>query len=126
MIFATVGTQLPFDRLIRALDEWARDHAHSEVFAQIGQTTYQPKHMQWSRTITPDQFQSYVAESDVVVAHAGMGTIISAIELGKRVVVMPRREALGITTTRLPNSTAEMMVPMPACATTVLHLSSLS
>ncbi len=95
MIFATVGTQLPFDRLIRALDEWARDHAHSEVFAQIGQTTYQPKHMQWSRTITPDQFQSYVAESDVVVAHAGMGTIISAVELGKRVVVMPRREALG-------------------------------
>ena len=95
MIFATVGTQLPFDRLIRTLDEWARDHAQTEVFAQIGQSTYEPKYMQWSRTITPDQFQSYVAESDVVVAHAGMGSIISAVELGKRVVVMPRREALG-------------------------------
>jgi UDP-N-acetylglucosamine transferase subunit ALG13 len=95
MMFTTFGTQLPFERLIRTLDEWARDHAQTEVFAQIGQTTYVPKHMQWSRTITPDQFQSYVAESEVIVAHAGMGTIISAVELGKRVVVMPRREALG-------------------------------
>ena len=31
---------------------------------------------------------------DTVVAHAGMGTIISAIELGRRVIVMPRRAEL--------------------------------
>ena len=95
MIFATVGTQLPFDRLIRALDEWARDRSAVEVFAQIGQSTYVPKYMKWSRTITPDEFRSHVAACGTVVAHAGMGSIISAVELGKRVVVMPRREALG-------------------------------
>ena len=35
-IFATVGTQLPFDRLIRGLDSWAECNPEVEVFAQIG------------------------------------------------------------------------------------------
>ena len=91
MIFATVGTQLPFDRLIRALDLWAKDHPHEEVFAQIGHTDYEPKFMGWERRITPEAFLSHMIESRITVAHAGMGTVISAIEYGKPVVVMPRR-----------------------------------
>ena len=35
MIFATVGTQLPFDRLIAAVDRWAGTRPGREVFAQI-------------------------------------------------------------------------------------------
>ena len=30
-----------------------------------------------------------------MVAHAGMGSIITALELGKRIIVMPRRAKLG-------------------------------
>ena len=33
--------------------------------------------------------------ADAVVAHAGIGTILGALELGKPTVVMPRRAALG-------------------------------
>lgn len=91
MIFATVGTQLPFDRLIRALDQWASHNPQVDVFAQIGKTNYVPQHMQWERTIPADTFRSRLLDCSTVVAHAGMGTIISAVELGKRVVVMPRR-----------------------------------
>lgn len=95
MIFATVGTQLPFDRLIRALDDWAGAHRDTEVFAQIGRGGYEPRHMEWSHDLHPKEFRSRLEACDAVVAHAGMGTIISAVELGKRVIVMPRRAALG-------------------------------
>jgi UDP-N-acetylglucosamine transferase subunit ALG13 len=95
MIFATVGTQLPFDRLIRALDDWANTHAEAEVFAQIGRGGYEPSHIQWSHDLHPQEFRSRLEACEVIVAHAGMGTIISAVELGKRVVVMPRRATLG-------------------------------
>jgi len=95
MIFATVGTQLPFDRLIRALDDWAAAHAGVEVFAQIGRGGYQPRHIGWSHDLDPREFRQHLEACDAVVAHAGMGTIISGVELGKRVIVMPRRAALG-------------------------------
>jgi UDP-N-acetylglucosamine transferase subunit ALG13 len=95
MIFATVGTQLPFDRLIRALDDWAAAHVGIEVFAQIGRGGYQPRHIAWSHDLDPREFRNRLEACDAVVAHAGMGTIISGVELGKRVIVMPRRAALG-------------------------------
>ena len=94
MIFATVGTQLPFDRLILGLDQWAASNPDVEVFAQIGDRGRQPEHIDWAREIDPQEFRERLHECDTVVAHAGMGTIISAIELGKRVIVMPRRASL--------------------------------
>ena len=95
MIFATVGTQLPFDRLVQALDRWAAQNPRVEIFAQIGQANYIPENMEWARTIPADTFRDKLQECDTVVSHAGMGTIISAAELGKTVVVMPRRAELG-------------------------------
>ena len=95
MIFATVGTQLPFDRLIRNLDQWAAVNRDSDVFAQIGRGGYEPRHIGWSNDLHPQEFRGRLESCDVVVAHAGMGTIISGLELGKRVIVMPRRASLG-------------------------------
>jgi len=95
VIFATVGTQLPFDRLVIALDNWAARNQNAEVFVQLGRTTYQPRYMNWAHDIEPEEFKRRVATSDVVVAHAGMGSIISAVETGKQIVVMPRRASLG-------------------------------
>jgi UDP-N-acetylglucosamine transferase subunit ALG13 len=95
MIFATVGTQLPFDRLVGALDQWASRNPHEEIFAQIGQAGYVPENLEWARTISADLFRSKLEQSHIVVAHAGMGTIISALEIGKSVVVLPRSTDLG-------------------------------
>jgi len=94
MIFVTVGSQIPFDRLIRAVDEWAGAHARSDVFAQIADTPYRPEHIDFTNFLTPTEFAEAVQRCSVIVAHAGMGTIISALELGKQVVVMPRRGSL--------------------------------
>jgi UDP-N-acetylglucosamine transferase subunit ALG13 len=91
MIFVTVGSQEPFDRLIRAVDEWARSRARSDVFAQIASSSFRPGHIKFTQFVEPSEFNRLMRETRLIVAHAGMGSIISALELGKPLVVMPRR-----------------------------------
>ena len=94
MIFVTVGTQGPFDRMIAAVDRWAQRSGRNDVFAQIGPGSA-PEHIEWVRDLSPADFESRLESAEAIVAHAGMGTILTALSLGKPVVVMPRRASLG-------------------------------
>ena len=91
MIFVTVGAQMAFDRLVRTVDEWAATRGRKDVFAQIGPTEWRPRHIEWVAFLPPEDFRKRVADATMVVAHAGMGSIITALELGKPILVMPRR-----------------------------------
>ena len=94
MILLTVGTQLPFDRLVRIVDEVA-EGLSEPVVAQIGQGKYEPKHMEWRRVVPPQEFESMVASASLVVAHAGIGTLVTAERHGKSLILFPRSAALG-------------------------------
>lgn len=97
MIFLTVGTQEPFDRLTKALDEWAASHAEP-VFGQLGglkPDSYRPAHFEWQEFISADAYQEKLESCRLLVAHAGMGSIISALTWGKPLLMMARRAALG-------------------------------
>ena len=95
MIFVTVGTELPFDRLVQPIDEWAGKQKRSDIFAQIGPSGWKPKHIQWTNFLDAAECRRRIAEARVVIAHAGMGTILLARELGRPILVMPRRASLG-------------------------------
>lgn len=95
MIFVTVGTQLPFDRLLRAVDAWAQRTGRGDVFAQIGPTEYEPTAIDWRRDLEPEEFTGRLREAELIIAHAGMGTIINALRAGTPLLVMPRRADLG-------------------------------
>lgn len=95
MIFATVGTQGPFDRLIRTIDGWAGANGRTEVFAQTGPSDYRSEHIRTKRFIDATEFRERVEAASLVISHAGMGSIITALELGKRIIVMPRLASLG-------------------------------
>lgn len=95
MIFATVGTQGQFDRLIRTIDEWASANGRTDIVAQTGPSTYQSKHIRTERFIDAVEFRQRVEAASLVISHAGMGSIITALELGKRIIVMPRRASFG-------------------------------
>ena len=95
MIFATVGTQVHFDRLIQAVDEWAGTSGRRDVFAQTGPSSYLPKYIEAKPFIDPDEFRARMAAATIVIGHAGMGSILTALEFGKRIIVMPRRSDLG-------------------------------
>jgi len=89
VIFLTVGTQLPFDRLVKAVDEWAAERK-KEVFAQIGASGLKPRYITAVPNLEPQEFERKMREATAIVSHAGMGTILTALQLRKPIVVMPR------------------------------------
>ncbi len=97
MIFLTVGAQMPFDRLVRAVDAWAARAGNGSIFAQIGRGGYRPAHLRHVEFLEPRAFRNAFNAATAIVAHAGMGTIINALELGKPILVMPRRGDLAET-----------------------------
>lgn len=94
MIFLTVGHQMPFDRLVQAVDTWAGENLHREVFAQVGRSRYRPGHMHSVEELDASEFREKVARAEFVVSHAGTGNILLTLELGTPIVVMPRRADL--------------------------------
>lgn len=90
-VFVTVGAQMPFDRLVGAMDKWASEHPEHSVVAQIGgKSELQPAHMEWSALTSPSVFEAHCEASDVMVGHAGIGTLFAALERGKPIIVLPR------------------------------------
>ncbi len=112
MIFVTVGHQMPFDRLVRAVDEWAAAEGRDDVFAQIGETEFRPRHIQHAAKVDPAEFRQRMAEADIVIAHAGMGTILTALELGTPILVVPRLGRLMETRNDHQVATAERFLAL--------------
>jgi len=94
VIFLTVGTQLPFDRLVSAVDRWAGESCRDDVVAQVGETDFVPEHLEWAARVTPAEFRQRMSEAELVISHAGMGSILTALEFDKPILVLPRRAAL--------------------------------
>jgi len=94
VIFVTVGTQLAFDRLVNAVDAWAGAHQDLEFFAQIGPTTIRPKFMAHAEFLPPSRVSELMLKSDLIVSHAGMGSILSALKYRKPILIMPRKAGL--------------------------------
>ena len=95
MIFVTVGTDGPFDRLITAVDRWAARSGRTDVLAQIGRSTLRPAQIQHVQFLEPPEFHAHFTSASLVLSHAGMGTILTALRYQKPLLVMPRRAALG-------------------------------
>jgi len=96
MIFVTIGSMFPFERMIRAMDAWAATEGRGEeILAQIGAGDYEPRHMTWVRKLDRRTYAETIRRSRLVVAHAGVGSIVTAGELRRPIVVLPRRAHLG-------------------------------
>lgn len=96
MIFLTVGTQFPFDRLVKAVDETVgKNGLDEQIFAQVGTTTYRPTNFEAVSSLEKTLFDKHFSQADSVISHAGMGTITMALESGKPLLVMPRLRKYG-------------------------------
>ena len=89
MIFVTIGTnEAPFDRLLEAV---AALSTSEEIVVQHGSSAIVPANA--SRTYDFLLFDDLVREmrdSRVVVTHAGIGSIMTALSCGRRPVVAAR------------------------------------
>ncbi len=93
-----MGNVDPFDRLVQAFDEWILTRpadCQKEIVAQIGYGRYLPKNCPYVRFLPPLDYRNTFERAQFVVAHAGMGTIITAVEFRKPLIVMPKRASLG-------------------------------
>lgn len=98
MIFVTVGTEYPFDRLIRTVDSLFGSGAlEGPAFAQIGAGTFRPSNIESVDWLSRTDFEARLASADAVIGHAGMGTILSCVGAGKPLLVLPRRGEFGET-----------------------------
>jgi UDP-N-acetylglucosamine transferase subunit ALG13 len=111
MVFATVGTQAPFDRFLKIIDE-AAALLDEEIIVQAFKDKYEPKYVKVVDFLPPDEFNQLFAQARMIVAHAGMGTIISAMQLDKPIVVFPRIAALGEHRNEHQTATAKQMDKM--------------
>lgn len=89
MIFVTTGTtEHPFDRLVRAARELGSDE---ELVVQYGSSTERPgEHGVWQAFMDFGEMERHMCDARIVVAHAGVGSILLAHRCGKRPVVVPR------------------------------------
>lgn len=93
MIFALVGThEQQFDRLVRALDDLDTDEAR---IVQYGYSTYRPANCAAHKFLPFDDVRRYMEAADVVITHAGTGSVMFALSLGKRPIVAPRYAKFG-------------------------------
>ena len=90
MIFLTIGTQLPFDRLVRTLDALAPS-LDRPIFGQIGKTSYRPRNFEYCEGLQPAAFDKTFQAASTVVSHAGIGTILTARKFRKPLIVFPRQ-----------------------------------
>lgn len=97
LVFVTVGTDHhPFDRVIRWVDSWLESGPEGRIrcFMQNG-TSVTPLHADSRLYLPYDEMQRYMSEAAAVVCHGGPGTIMSCLRLGKKPVVIPRRQDMG-------------------------------
>lgn len=94
MLFVTVGTQLAFPRLLEAMDALAPS-IDEEIVAQVGPDPTPRPNLDCRENVAPAEFEKLFTGARLIVAHAGIGTILSAKRYKKPLVLMPRRHALG-------------------------------
>ena len=96
MIFLTVGTLFSFDRLVRAIDDACGDDLFDEkVFGQTGTSSYKPRNFEYVEMLNKYDFDLYLTSASSLISHAGMGSIIMALNHEKPLLVMPRLKCFG-------------------------------
>ncbi|MGJ8485839.1 PssE/Cps14G family polysaccharide biosynthesis glycosyltransferase [Pseudoalteromonas sp. SYSU M81236] len=85
-VLVTVGSS-SFDSLIRAVDQAATKLAAFSFTFQTGTGEYKPKN--GSYFAHSNEFSSVLVDADVVITHAGAGTVFELLELNKKIIVVP-------------------------------------
>ena len=97
MIFVTVGSRnYPFDRLFEKIDLLYEKGVLTDfMFAQTGTSTYKPQHYEYKDFISPKEFIEKVNKADIIVTHGASGSIMKALNAGKKVIAVTRLEKYG-------------------------------
>jgi beta-1,4-N-acetylglucosaminyltransferase len=94
LIFVTVGGMRPFERLVKEMDRIAGE-LDENIVMQIGSTDYEPMNCDYFRFMPRNDIEGLYAGARVVVCHAGGGSILTALQHSKPLVLVPRMKSYG-------------------------------
>jgi UDP-N-acetylglucosamine transferase subunit ALG13 len=102
-IFVTVGSTYPLDRLIKELDliceskkyKKSTKYKTHKIFAQIGESKYKPKNIEFTKFLSYEEMQSKIKWANLIISHAGAGSIIDLLTSGKKFILFPRLKEYG-------------------------------
>ncbi|WP_299093711.1 PssE/Cps14G family polysaccharide biosynthesis glycosyltransferase [uncultured Metabacillus sp.] len=93
-VLVTIGSMVEkkFTRLFNIIDELCEENILNGnlVVAQIGFDAYKPKNFKAFDMIADEEFKKLIDESDLIISHAGTGTVTSCLKKGKKVIIFPR------------------------------------
>ncbi|MEM5011284.1 PssE/Cps14G family polysaccharide biosynthesis glycosyltransferase [Niallia taxi] len=93
-VLVTIGSmaEKKFTRLFNIIEELCEENIlkGSEVVAQVGFDNYKPKNFKAFDMLADEEFKRLINESDLIIAHAGTGTVTSCLKKDKKVIIFPR------------------------------------
>ena len=92
MTLVLLGTQNnSFHRLLEEVQKNIDNgNIKDEVVVQKGYTKFESPDMQIYDQVPVEKMKELVKQADLVITHGGVGSIITAIEQGKKVIAVPR------------------------------------
>ena len=97
MILVMLGTQNnSFHRLLEEIDRLINEgKIKEEVIVQAGYTKYETSNMKIIDFVSSDEILNLEKQANCIITHGGVGSIIGSIELGKKVIAVPRLKKYG-------------------------------
>ena len=92
MVLVMLGTQNnSFHRLLEEIDRLIENKViNEEVIVQKGYTKYESKNMNTIDFISRDELENLEKQASYIITHGGVGSIVSSLEKGKKVIAVPR------------------------------------
>ena len=88
MILVTLGTQK--EQFTRLLDYIEESNIKDEIIVQAGHTKYESKKMKIFDFIPYEKMNEYIDKADLIITHAGTGSVLMPLKKNKKVIVCAR------------------------------------
>ena len=97
MILVLLGTQNnSFHRLLEEVEKNIENGIiNEEVIVQAGYTKFESDKMKIIDLMSKEQLSKFQDEASLIITHGGVGSIVSSIEKGKKVIAVPRKHEYG-------------------------------
>lgn len=96
-LFFIAGTQLPFPRMDEAIVKLLEnnDQAFNITYQSGQREDFSTKNLMQYKLMNEVLFMETLLDADLIIAHAGVGTLLECIENKKPVLMFPRLAKLG-------------------------------